>query len=106
MNLGTFIVELKRLGVRLRVEDGQLSVRAPKGVITAELGARIRQRQTELSSLLTQAQSASQLESSAIHSMSNGSDFPLSFGQSRLWFLTQLDADRAPQKHVAQSALF
>ena len=35
VNLGEFIIELKQLGVRLRVETGQLKVSAPKGVIDA-----------------------------------------------------------------------
>ena len=55
MSLDLFLNELRALKVTLAVDGEQLSVRAPKGVITKELGATITARKQEILQLLRPA---------------------------------------------------
>jgi hypothetical protein len=48
MSLDLFLNELRALKVTLAVDGEQLSVRAPKGIITKELGATITARKQEI----------------------------------------------------------
>ena len=48
------LAQLKSLGVRLSVESGQLSCNAPKGVLTAELQASIRENKFHLIAFLSE----------------------------------------------------
>ena len=48
MSLDLFLNELRALKVTLAVDGDQLSVRAPKGVITKELGAALTERKHEI----------------------------------------------------------
>ena len=50
--MGEFLSEMMHLGVRLRVDSGELAVSAPKGVLTPELRERIIARRGELLSAL------------------------------------------------------
>ena len=54
MSLDLFLNELRALKVTLAVDGEQLSVRAPKGIITKELGATITARKQEILQYLKQ----------------------------------------------------
>ena len=90
MSLDLFLNELRALKVTLAVDGEQLSVRAPKGVITKELGATITARKQEILQYLKQAKGLS-ANSSKIQKVDRSVPPVLSFGQKRLWFLYELE---------------
>ena len=90
MSLDLFLNELRLLKVTLAVDGDQLSVRAPKGVITKELGLAITARKQEILKYLKQAKGLS-AHSSKIHKADRAAPPVLSFGQKRLWFLYELE---------------
>ncbi len=53
MNGSQFLTELAELGVKLAVVDGQLKIKAPKGVLTAALKQRLADAKSELLDLLS-----------------------------------------------------
>ncbi len=90
MSLDLFLNELRALKVTLAVDGDQLSVRAPKGVITKELGSAITARKQEILQYLKQAKGLS-ATSSKIQKADRSLPLALSFGQKRLWFLYELE---------------
>ena len=90
MSLDLFLNELRALKVTLAVDGEQLSVRAPKGIITKELGATITARKQEILQYLKQAKGLS-ANSSKIQKVDRSVPPVLSFGQKRLWFLYELE---------------
>ena len=55
MNIAEFLESLRQLGVQLRVDDGNLRVNAPTGVLNAERRARIAERKPEIIEFLSLA---------------------------------------------------
>lgn len=94
MSLDLFLNELRALKVTLAIAGDQLSLRAPKGVITKELGAAITERKQEILSYLRQAQGLS-AKTSKINKADHSLPPVLSFGQKRLWFLYELEGASA-----------
>ena len=90
MSLDLFLNELRALKVTLAIDGDQLSVRAPKGVITKELGLAITARKQEILQYLKQAQGLS-THTSKIQKADRSLPPVLSFGQKRLWFLYELE---------------
>lgn len=90
MSLDLFLNELRALKVTLAVDGDQLSVRAPKGVITKELGAALTERKHEILLYLKQVQGLS-AKPSNIQRADRSLPPVLSFGQKRLWFLYELE---------------
>ncbi|MFC5321743.1 amino acid adenylation domain-containing protein, partial [Bradyrhizobium oligotrophicum] len=89
---------LRRDGVQIWSENGRVRYRAPKGVMTRERLDELRVRQSEISTFLQDAYSASD-ELPPIEVARSG-DLPLSFAQERLWFLEQLGLAKSSY-HVA-----
>lgn len=80
--------EVRRRGIRLLVEDGQLVYRAPKGALDAVLAAELRAHKQALLSRLAMAPDASP---GPIPSLPRDEPLPLSSSQQRMWFLWRLD---------------
>ena len=81
--------ELRRLDVVVWVDGDRLRVNAPKGALTPELQAALSGRKAEIIALLTtQAAPAQQPLVRAPRTQA----MPVSFAQSRLWFLHQMDS--------------
>lgn len=70
-----FLKYLRSLDIQLTAKDGRLACDAPTGVLTAELQRQIRERKADILELLQR----------------NPNLKPLSLGQQRLWYLSQLD---------------
>lgn len=100
--------ELAELGVKLSIQDGQLALDAPKGVLSGERVARIRTHKSELLALLDRLEQES-LELTAtpaddglglLPGLAQQADPPpLSFAQQRFWLLHQLQPESA-QYHI------
>ncbi len=90
MTVAALIEELSSLHVDLTLDGDQLRVNAPRGVLTPELKARIRQERDLVVALLASAQQPnSKLE--PIRSHPAHEPAPLTSAQNQLWFLEQLD---------------
>ena len=81
--------QLKSAGVTLRVEQNQLVVDAPQGVINDELACKIRERESEFLMFLRQAKRSTEElpKIEATLAAREHGRFPLSHAQERLWFL-------------------
>ncbi len=99
--IAEFVSHLKSLDVQLFVEGEQtasfdeirLRCNAPEGTLTTELRQELADRKAELISYLHRSQSQSIQPTAKIQLTTQGTGFPLSFAQQRLWFLYQLTPD-------------
>ncbi len=82
---------LHRLDVKLRVEDGELRLNAPKGVLTPDLIAKIREMKPRLIAFLQEIEGLRARKSSAIQAIPRDQPLPLSHAQYRLWFIGNMD---------------
>ena len=92
--LDEFLKELRDLKINLSVDGDQLNCRAPKGVITAAIGAALSARKQEIIDYLRSVQN-SLTSAKRIPLADKGLVPTLSFGQQRLWFLYALEGPSA-----------
>ena len=88
MSVVAFLTELRRQGIKLVAEGDRLRCLAPKGVLTPAIQRDIVARKAELLAAL-----ADRPVAPALVAVPRSAPLPLSFGQERLWFLAQLEAD-------------
>jgi len=91
-----FLAHLREAGIELYLEapaagDEKLRFRAPKGALTAELKAEIRQRKAELMDFLRQAAAPAGDSAPAVTRRPEGEARELSFAQRRMWFFDRLE---------------
>jgi len=91
MSIASLITRLHALGVRLHLEHGELSVKAPKGVLTSELLQELKTEKAEIIEFLRAAGGSGKASTARIERAREGSIRVPSFAQQRLWFLDQLD---------------
>lgn len=89
MQVQEFLADLSEKGVQLWVEGEQLRVRAPKDAIGADLKEYIANNKADLVAWLQSPENSS--ASHPIAPRSGCDRLPLSYGQERLWWLSQLD---------------
>ncbi|MET0291570.1 MAG: condensation domain-containing protein, partial [Steroidobacteraceae bacterium] len=75
--------ELQGLGIRIGVSADNLTLNAPKGVLTAELRERIGLHKQELLAMAREG-------GEELQRISRSADMPLTRAQQRLWFMRQL----------------
>jgi len=90
-----FLSQLKELGIKLTLVEGQLKVGAPKGVMTKEIIATLKEKKEDLIAALGAVNAPSGQASlhapPRIKRIARGGDHVLSFAQQRLWFFQQMD---------------
>ena len=85
-----FLARLRGLDIALKVEHGRLSVGAPKNVLTPELREQLASRKSEILAFLGDSLKHLRPDLPAIDRVPRDGPLPLSFAQSRLWFVDQI----------------
>ena len=94
MNIESFLLELRSVGVTFSVEGGKLRSRSAKGALTPEAQARIRERKDEIIAFLSAALEGGTNDVPLVP-VGREAPLPLSFSQQRLWFLDRLEPGSA-----------
>ena len=89
------LVLLKNNYIDVYLQNGKLKTNSRPGAITAEIAKRIKAHKEELIALLMQEQEFSRQPVEKIEKIHDKTDLPLSFGQSRIWFVEQLNKNTA-----------
>lgn len=84
-----FLSHLHSLDVKVWLEDNQLCINAPKGVLTQELRTELTQRKAELISFLQEVDTPAVEDQAVIRPAPRNGASPLSYAQLRLWLLDQ-----------------
>ena len=87
--MAEFLAQMRELDISLRLENSRLRVNAPKNVLTPELREQLASRKEDIVAFLSDTVDAVRSESSPIERIPRDGPLPLSFAQSRLWFLDQ-----------------
>ncbi|WP_298511892.1 non-ribosomal peptide synthetase [uncultured Kordia sp.] len=77
-------IKLNELGVQLTVENGELNLKAPRGVLTPDIISEIKTHKSDLIALLSYSDES-------IPKAEKQTSYPLSSAQKRMWLLYQLD---------------
>ncbi|HEY9800051.1 MAG TPA: condensation domain-containing protein, partial [Leptolyngbyaceae cyanobacterium] len=91
MNLKQFVADLAFQGVKLSVENNELRVRAPKGVLTPANRELLAKHKAEILSLLQNSNGKESDNQRPLVKVERTANLPLSFAQEQMWFLSQLD---------------
>ena len=88
----TFLSNLQQLGVKLRVEEGKLVIDAPKGAIDHSLREQLALQKNEILSFLSSSTRPVLPDIIPIEGDLRKGKLPLSYSQSRQWYLEQLES--------------
>ena len=93
MSVSEYLTYLRSVGVKVRAQEDQLQINAPKGVLTGDIQSELRERKSEILNFLKQANAISVAGDQSIRPIGRDFPLPLSYQQLRLWQLIQLDPD-------------
>lgn len=99
-DVATLLGDLRRHGIRVRVEGGDLKVTAPKGRLNKDLVAALKLRKAELIDLLSADDVEDRLPPLRRAPNRNDRYHQLSFAQRRLWVLDRMTGGKNPFYNV------
>jgi amino acid adenylation domain-containing protein len=85
-----FLLKLRDMGVTLRTQEDRLVCNAPKGALTPEILAVLKEQKETILELLRKAENADLAQDEPIRHDAFEGHPPLSYAQQRLWYLEQL----------------
>jgi len=91
MKIDALLSYLCSLDVKLWIEGDRLRCNAPKGILTPELSAQLRDYKPEIIAFLQKSQLATPANFAPIPRSSRQENLPLSFAQQRLWFIDRYE---------------
>ena len=91
MSMLEFLSKLRNLGIRLRIEKGELRYEAPRGSMTPELLRELSQRKSEVISFLQEVNREAAGSRAPILRVprDDGKELPLTYSQQSMWFIDQ-----------------
>lgn len=84
---------LKEKGITLRIQEGELKISAPKGTLTPDLLTEIKSQKEQIINMLSAA--IRNVDYVQIKKADRTGNIPLSYSQQRMWFLNQLEGEKA-----------
>src|SRR5690242_19935625 len=94
MSCVELLVELRKLGARVWLEEDRLRLSAPRGVLTEEIRQELKSHRDELLEWLKRQAEAQSLRPT-LRRQNRPEHLPLSYAQQRLWFLYRMEGPSA-----------
>ena len=91
MTASELLNHVRRQGVKLWVDSGQVRYRAPKGVLTEVLREQLAAHRNEILELLRAPRGGPAADDTSIPRAPRTGGLPLSFIQERLWFIDRFE---------------
>ncbi len=89
-NAAEFLIRLRGLGADIRLKDGRMCVRAPRGVLNDDLRRELKASENELRQWLERVRDGQAVRPPLVQ-QPRPARLPLSYAQRRVWFIDRLE---------------
>jgi amino acid adenylation domain-containing protein/non-ribosomal peptide synthase protein (TIGR01720 family) len=100
MSCADLMLELRELGIRLWLENGQVRIDAPEGVLTTRLRGQLKAHNLELRELLEEISVWKRRIQPPLVAQERPENLGLSYAQQRLWFIDQLEGGASTEYNI------